>query len=83
MLLIMNGRHLDLRWAADNVPAILDIWYPGTQGGAAAAANLLFGTATPADKLPFSWPRTVGQIPMIYSHTRSHEPRNQRCRYWG
>jgi beta-glucosidase len=42
VLLIMNGRPLDLRWAAENVPAILDIWYPGTQGGA-AVADVLFG----------------------------------------
>jgi beta-glucosidase len=81
VLLVMNGRPLDLRWAAQNVPAILDIWYPGSQGGA-AVANLLFGTASPGGKLPFSWPRTVGQIPMIYSHTRSHEPDNQMRRYW-
>ena len=64
VLLVMNGRPLDLRWAAENVPAILDVWYPGTQGGA-AVANLLFGTATPGGKLPFSWPRTVGQVPKI------------------
>ncbi|HEY6593536.1 MAG TPA: beta-glucosidase BglX [Asanoa sp.] len=81
VLLVMNGRPLDLRWAAENVPAILDIWYPGTQGGA-AVANLLFGTASPGGKLPFSWPRTVGQVPMIYSRTRSHEPDNQARRYW-
>ena len=81
VLLVMNGRPLDLRWAADNVPAILDIWYPGSHGGA-AVANLLFGTVAPAGKLPFTWPRTVGQVPMIYSHTRSHEPRNQGRRYW-
>lgn len=81
VLLVMNGRPLDIRWAAENVPAILDIWYPGTQGGA-AVANLLFGTAIPGGKLPFSWPRTVGQVPMIYSHTRSHEPQNQGRRYW-
>jgi beta-glucosidase len=81
VLLIMNGRPLDLRWAAENVPAILDIWYPGTQGGA-AVANLLFGTVSPAGKLPFTWPRTVGQVPMIYGHTRSHEPKNQARRYW-
>ena len=76
VLLVMNGRPLDLRWAAEHVPAILDIWYPGTQGGA-AVANLLFGDVSPGGKLPFTWPRTVGQVPMIYSHTRSHEPENQ------
>jgi beta-glucosidase len=81
VLLVMNGRPLDLRWAAENVPAILDIWYPGTQGGA-AVADLLFGDVAPGGKLPFSWPRTVGQVPMIYSHTISHEPDNQGRRYW-
>jgi beta-glucosidase len=81
VLLVMNGRPLDLRWAAENVPAILDIWYPGSQGGA-AVADLLFGDVAPGGKLPFTWPRTVGQVPMIYSHTISHEPDNQRRRYW-
>jgi len=81
VLLVMNGRPLDLRWAADHVPAILDIWYPGSQGGT-AAANLLFGDVSPAGRLPFTWPRTVGQVPLIYSHTRSHEPENQSRRYW-
>lgn len=81
VLLVMNGRPLDLRWPAENVPAILDIWYPGTQGGA-AVANLLFGDVSPGGKLPFTWPRTVGQVPMVYAHTRSHEPENQGRRYW-
>jgi len=81
VLLVMNGRPLDLRWAAENVPAILDIWYPGTQGGA-AVADLLFGDVAPGGKLPFSWPRTAGQVPVIYSHTVSHDPRHQDRRYW-
>ena len=51
VLLVMNGRPLDLRWAAEHVPAILDIWYPGTQGGT-AVANLLFGDVSPGGKLP-------------------------------
>ncbi|QTE30938.1 glycoside hydrolase family 3 N-terminal domain-containing protein [Pengzhenrongella sicca] len=81
VLLVMNGRPLDLRWPAAHVPAILDIWYPGTQGGA-ATANLLFGDVSPGGKLPFTWPRTVGQVPLVYSHLRSHEPENQERRYW-
>ncbi len=81
VLLVMNGRPLDLRWPAEHVPAILDIWYPGSQGGT-AIANLLFGDISPGGKLPFTWPRTVGQVPMTYSHTRSHEPDNQGRRYW-
>jgi beta-glucosidase len=81
VLLVMNGRPLDLRWPAEHLPAILDIWYPGSQGGT-AVANLLFGAASPGGRLPFSWPRTVGQVPMFYAHTRSHEPENQQRRYW-
>ena len=81
VLLVMNGRPLDLRWPAEHVPAILDIWYPGTRGGE-AVANLLFGDVSPGGKLPFTWPRTVGQVPMVYAHTRSHEPENQARRYW-
>jgi len=81
VLLVMNGRPLDLRWAAEHVPAILDVWYPGSQGGT-AVANLLFGATSPGGRLPFSWPRTVGQLPMYYAHTRSHEPQNQARRYW-
>ena len=81
VLLVLNGRPLDLRWAVDHVPAILDIWYPGSQGGT-AVANLLLGDATPGGKLPFAWPRTVGQVPINYAHTISHEPVNQARRYW-
>ncbi|MER7278566.1 glycoside hydrolase family 3 N-terminal domain-containing protein [Dactylosporangium sp. NPDC000244] len=81
VLLLMNGRPLDLRWPAEHVPAILDIWYPGSQGGN-AVADLLFGAASPGGKLPFTWPRTVGQVPIYYGHTRSHEPQNQGRRYW-
>ncbi|HZA74206.1 MAG TPA: beta-glucosidase BglX [Propionibacteriaceae bacterium] len=81
VLLVMNGRPLDLRWAVQHVPAILDVWYPGSQGGA-AVANLLLGDVSPGGKLPFSWPRTVGQVPITYTHTTSHEPENQAKRYW-
>jgi beta-glucosidase len=81
VVLVMNGRPLDLRWAAEHVPTILDIWYPGTQGGA-AVANLLFGDAVPGGKLPFTWPRTGGHVPLIYGHTASHEPERQDRRYW-
>jgi beta-glucosidase len=81
VLLVMNGRPLDLRWPAENVPAILDVWYPGSQGGHAVAA-LVFGDDSPAGKLPFSWPRTVGQVPIVYSYSRSHKPEEQWRRYW-
>ncbi len=81
VLVLMNGRPLDMRWASEHVPAILDIWYPGTRGGE-ATANLLFGDVSPGGKLPFTWPRTAGQVPMIYSHTMSHSPEDQGRRYW-
>jgi beta-glucosidase len=57
------------------------VWYPGSRGGDAVAA-LLFGDACPAGRLPFTWPRHVGQVPMVYSHLRTFQPENQEKRYW-
>jgi beta-glucosidase len=81
VLLVMSGRPLDLRWASERVRAILQIWYPGTRGGE-AVANLLFGDAAPGGKLPFTWPRSVGQVPIFYGHTTTHSPQLQDKRYW-
>jgi beta-glucosidase len=81
VLVLMSGRPLELRGAAETVPAVLQVWYPGTRGGA-AVARLLFGDATPAGKLPFTWPRGVGQVPMHHAVTRSHAPQEQGRRYW-
>ncbi|HEX3471231.1 MAG TPA: beta-glucosidase BglX [Silvibacterium sp.] len=80
-LVLMNGRPLDITWASTRVPAILDVWYPGTQGGN-AVANLLFGDAVPGGKLPFAWPRDVGQVPINYAHNTTMQPENQGRRYW-
>lgn len=79
--LVMSGRPLDLRWAAEHVPAILQVWYPGSRGGD-AVASVLFGDTAPAGRLPFTWPRTVGQVPMVYSHYRTFQPEEQDKRYW-
>jgi beta-glucosidase len=79
--LVMSGRPLDLRWAAAHVPAILQVWYPGTRGGEAVAATL-FGDVAPGGRLPFTWPRTLGQVPMVYSHYRTFQPENVDKRYW-
>jgi beta-glucosidase len=81
VLVLLNGRPLDIRWASAHIPAILDVWYPGTQGGN-AVANLLFGDAVPGGKLPFTWPRDVGQIPIYYAHNTTQAPENQGKRYW-
>ncbi len=81
VLVVMSGRPLDLQWADENVPAILEVWYPGTRGGDAVAA-LLFGDVSPAGRLPFTWPRHVGQIPVISSHLRTFQPEEGDTRYW-
>ncbi|MEO6924033.1 MAG: glycoside hydrolase family 3 C-terminal domain-containing protein [Bryocella sp.] len=81
VLLIMSARPLELRWASTHVAAIMDIWYPGTQGGA-AVANLLMGDADPSGKLPFSWVRNVGQVPFAYDQRLSHQPTTDAKRYF-
>ena len=81
VLLLMNGRPLDITWAAENVPSILEIWYPGTEGGN-AVADLLFGDANPGGKLPVTWMRHVGQVPIYYSHNLTQNPLQQDKRYW-
>ncbi len=81
VLVLLNGRPLNIQWAAAHVPAILEAWYPGTQGGN-AIANLLFGDAVPGGKLPITWPRDVGQLPIFYAHNTTQAPENQGKRYW-
>ena len=79
IVLVMNGRPLDLK--ETKAQAILDIWYPGSAGGA-AVANLLTGDAVPGGKLPFTWPRNAAQLPMYYNHLTTHDPLNADKRYW-
>jgi beta-glucosidase len=81
ILLVMSGRPLDLRWADENIPAIVQVWYPGTRGGD-AIARILLGDVSPAGRLPFSWPRHVGQVPVIYAHNRTFHPDEQGERYF-
>jgi beta-glucosidase len=73
VLVLLNGRPLDIAWAAGHVPAILEAWYPGTEGGN-AIADVLFGDVNPGGKLPVTWPRTTGQVPAYYNHNRTHAP---------
>lgn len=68
--LVFNGRPLVLSELDANVPAILDMWFPGTEAGS-AVAELLFGIANPSGKLTMSFPRTVGQCPIYYNHMRT------------
>ena len=81
VLVLMNGRPLDIQWAAQNIPSILEIWYPGTSGGT-AVANLLFGDANPGGKLPVTWVRDAGQIPTYYAHNTTQDASKQNRRYW-
>ena len=70
---VMAGRPLTLSGVVDNVDAMLFAWHPGTMGGA-AIADLLFGLAVPCGKLPVTFPRVVGQIPIYYSQKNTGKP---------
>ncbi len=73
VLMLESGRPLDIRWANDHVPAIMQAWFLGVQSGN-AIADVLFGDASPSARLPLSWPRTVGQIPVYYNHRSTGRP---------
>jgi beta-glucosidase len=83
VLVLISGRPLNITWASTHVAAILQAWFPGQEGGRAIAA-LLFGDANPSGKLPVTWPRTVGQIPVYYNHnlTQVHEDSPKFASYY-
>jgi len=73
VLLIFSGRPLVLDWAAQHLPAILEVWFPGTEAGH-AIVNILDGDASPSGKLPMSFPRAVGQEPLYYNQPPTGRP---------
>jgi beta-glucosidase len=73
VVLISAGRPLVFNWVADNVPAIVYTWWLGTQAGN-AIADVLFGDYNPSGRLPISFPRTEGQIPVYYNHYNTGRP---------
>lgn len=73
VLLLFNGRPLTLNWEAENVPAILDVWFGGTET-ADAVTDVLFGDVNPSGKLTMSFPKNVGQIPIYYAAKNTGRP---------
>jgi beta-glucosidase len=76
----MNGRPLTINWMAENSPAILETWFAGTQAGN-AIADVLFGDVNPGGKLPVTFPRNVGQIPLYYNHKNTGRPPDPNNKY--
>jgi beta-glucosidase len=73
VVLLMAGRPMIFNWTADNVPAILYTWWLGSQGGN-AMADVLYGDYNPSGKLPITFPRSEGQIPIYYNHYNTGRP---------
>ncbi|MCR4030707.1 MULTISPECIES: beta-glucosidase BglX [Flavobacterium] len=73
VLLVFDGRPLTLSWEEKNVPAILNVWFGGSEA-APAIADVLFGDTNPSGKLPMTFPQNVGQIPIYYNHKNTGRP---------
>lgn len=73
VLILMNGRPLDLSWENEQADAILEAWYPGTMGGP-AIVDVLTGEANPSGRLPVTFPRSLGQVPIHYNMKNTGRP---------
>lgn len=73
VMVVMSGRPLTMKWAAEHIPAIVVAWHLGVRAGD-AVADVLFGDYNPGGKLPVTWPRAVGQVPIYYNHKRTGRP---------
>lgn len=77
VLVLANGRPLTIEWADANIPAIVNAWHLGVQAGP-ALAEVLFGAANPSGKLPVTFPRDVGQVPIYYNAKKTGRPQMKR-----
>ncbi|HEV8269762.1 MAG TPA: beta-glucosidase BglX [Chitinophagaceae bacterium] len=75
VLVLFTGRPLTIKWENDNVPAILNVWFGGSEAGY-AVADVLFGDVNPSGKLTTTWPQNVGQVPLYYNHKNTGRPLN-------
>jgi beta-glucosidase len=73
VLVLFTGRPLAIKWESENVPAILNVWFGGSQA-AHAIADVLFGDVNPSGKLAMTFPQNVGQVPIYYSHKNTGRP---------
>lgn len=73
VLVLFTGRPLTLSWEKENVPAILNVWFAGTEAGD-AISDVLFGDVNPSGKLPVTFPQNVGQVPLFYNHKNTGRP---------
>jgi len=80
VVVLVNGRPLTIGWIAENVPSILEAWMGGTESGN-AIADILFGDVNPGAKLPVTFPRAVGQVPIYYNHMNTGRPPEANNRY--
>lgn len=80
VVVLMNGRPLTINWINDNVDGILETWFLGIQAGN-AIADVLFGDYNPSGKLPVTFPRYVGQVPIYYNHKNTGRPFNPENNY--
>jgi beta-glucosidase len=80
VVVLMNGRPLTINWLAENAPAVLEAWYPGTQAGL-AVTDVLTGKVNPGGKLPVTFPRSTGQIPNPYNQPPTGRPFDEKNKY--
>ncbi len=81
IVVLMNGRPLEISWMADRVPAIVEAWHLGSEAGN-AIADVLFGKYNPSGKLPMSFPRHLGQLPLYYSQKNTGRPGPKKEVFW-